>query len=115
MKPDDATTVMVTVNDEPWSRVASLHDVGPGDQVFVLNSQTGNVIFGDGVHGALPPVGSTITASYSYGAAAAGNISKRIDDSSDLAKFWIIVRADCQELGWGNRVDELFDDTTRAL
>jgi hypothetical protein len=114
MKPEVATTVMVTVNNEPWSRVASLHDAGPDDQVFVLNSQTGNVIFGDGVNGAVPPTGSNITASYSYGSAAAGNITKRIDDSRDLAKFWIIVRADRQELGWGNRIGELLDDSTRA-
>jgi hypothetical protein len=105
MKPQDAITIMVTVNNEAWRRVASMQDAGPDDPVFVLNSQTGTIIFGDGVNGAIPPIGSNITASYNYGAAATGNISKRIDDSGDLAKFWVIARADRQELGWGNRVD----------
>jgi hypothetical protein len=111
MTQEDATTIMVTVNNEPWSRVASLQNAGPDDQVFVAHTQTGagttTVAFGDGSNGAVPPIGSNITVSYSYGAGAAGNISKRIDDSGDLAKFWVIVRADRQELGWGIRVDPL--------
>jgi hypothetical protein len=106
MKPSDATTVMVTVNNERWRRVASLQDAGPDDTVFVLNSQTGTVIFGNGAQGARPPIGSTVAVSYSFGAGAAGNISKTVDDGGDLAKFWVIVRADRQELGWGSRVDQ---------
>jgi hypothetical protein len=105
MTPEDATTVMVTVNNERWRRVSSLQDAGPDDTVFALNHQTGTVIFGNGAQGARPPMGSTVTVSYSFGAGAAGNVSKRVDDVGDLAKFWICVGADCQELGWGSRVD----------
>lgn len=103
MEPGDATTVMVTVNNERWSRVSSFRDAGPGDTVFVLDPQSGTVIFGDGAQGARPPIGSTVTVSYRFGAGAAGNISKRVDDGGDLAKFWVVVRADCQELGWGSK------------
>jgi hypothetical protein len=103
MKREDATTVIVTVNHERWSRVATFQDAGPDDTVFVLNPQTGTVSFGTGVQGARPPIGSTVSVSYRAGAGAAGNISKRIDDDGDLAKFWVIVRADLQELGWGSK------------
>ena len=106
MTSEDATTIMVTVNNERWRRVSSLQDAGPDDTVFVLNRQTGTVIFGNGAQGARPPIGSTVSVSYSFGAGAAGNISKRIDDGDDLAKFWVIVRADGHELGWGSRVDQ---------
>ena len=102
MKPEDATTITVTVNNEGWSRVSSLQDAGPDDTVFVLNPQTGTVVFGNGAQGARPPIGATVTIRYCLGAGAAGNISKRIDDSGDLAKFWVIVRADRQALGWGS-------------
>jgi hypothetical protein len=46
MEPKGAVTVMVTVNDAPWHRVPSLQDAGPDDAVFVLNPQTGTIIFG---------------------------------------------------------------------
>ena len=103
MKASDAATVMVTVNNVGWSCVASLQDAGPDDTVFVLNPQTGTVSFGNGAQGARPPIGSTVTVGYRFGAGAAGNISKRIDNGGDLAKFWVVVRADYQELGWGSK------------
>jgi hypothetical protein len=96
-------TVVVTVNNDPWNVVSSLRDVGPSDPVYTLNRETGTITFGDGVNGATPPVGSTINVSYRYGAGSAGNISKRIDDDCDAAKFWVVVRESYHILGWGDR------------
>jgi hypothetical protein len=99
----DAGTVTVTVDDHEWSLVSSLRDAGSSDAAYVLNQETGSIGFGDGVHGARPRVGSTITVRYSRGAGSVGNISKRIDENVDVEKFWVIVR-DCQQaLGWGDR------------
>jgi alpha-N-arabinofuranosidase len=99
----DAGTVTVTVDDHEWSLVSSLRDAGSSDAAYVLNQETGSIRFGDGVHGARPRVGSTITVRYSRGAGSVGNISKRIDENVDVEKFWVIVR-DCQQaLGWGDR------------
>jgi hypothetical protein len=96
-------TVVVTVNNHQWNAVLSFRDAGPNDTVYMLNPETGTITFGDGVNGAIVPIGSTIIVSYRYGAGAAGNISKRIEDDSDVAKFWVVVRESCQILGWGNR------------
>jgi hypothetical protein len=97
------TTVVVTVNNQPWSAVRSLRDSGLSDSVYTLNPETGTIEFGDGINGAKPPVGSTIGVSYSYGGGSAGNISKGIDDAADVTKFWVVVGENHQALGWGDR------------
>jgi alpha-N-arabinofuranosidase len=99
----DAGTVTVTVDDHEWSLVSSLRDAGSSDAAYVLNQETGSIRFGDGVHGARPRVGSTITVRYSRGAGSVGNISKRIDENVDVEKFWVIVGECQQALGWGDR------------
>jgi hypothetical protein len=98
-----AGTVTVTVDDQEWSLVSSLRDAGSSDAVYVLNQETGSIRFGDGVHGARPRVGSTITVRYSCGAGSVGNVSKGIDENEDVEKFWVIVRERQQALGWGDR------------
>jgi len=95
--------IVVSVNNREWRLVSNLRDAGPTDAVFILDSQSGSVRFGNGVQGAKPPVGSTITVSYRQGTGCAGNISKKIHDAADVTKFWVIVRDQAQILGWGNR------------
>jgi hypothetical protein len=92
--------VVVTVNNRQWRAVSSFRDAGPDDAVFTLNHETGNIAFGDGVNGAKPPVGSVITVGYRHGSGSAGNISKRIDDESQLTKFWVIAGDSEQSVGW---------------
>jgi len=43
-------------------------------KVFLLNAESGEVRFGDGIRGARPPDGATIRASYDYAVGAAGNV-----------------------------------------
>jgi hypothetical protein len=93
----------VTIDDREWSLVSSLRDAGSSDAVYVLNQETGSIGLGDGVHGAKPRVGSTITVRYSRGAGSVGNISKRIDENEDVEKFWVTVRESRQASGWGDR------------
>jgi hypothetical protein len=93
--------VVVTANKRQWNAVSSFRDAGPNDAAFTLNQGTGNIAFGDGVSGAKPPVGSVITVGYRHGSGSASNVSKRIDDESELTKFWVIVRDSEQSLGWG--------------
>jgi hypothetical protein len=98
-----AAKITVSVNDRQWRPVLSLRDAGPGDAVFVLDPQSGSIRFGNGLHGAKPPVGSTITVSYRNGAGSSGNLSKKIYDAADVMKFWVVARRGAQSLGWGNR------------
>ncbi|MEP6903118.1 MAG: baseplate J/gp47 family protein [Actinomycetota bacterium] len=43
-------------------------------QVFTVNAESGEIKFGDGLHGTRPPLGAKISVSYDYGAGIAGNV-----------------------------------------
>jgi alpha-L-arabinofuranosidase len=57
----------VYVNGKAWSPVADLSSAGPDDDVYTLDAATGMVAFGDGAHGAVPPTGARVTATYQSG------------------------------------------------
>lgn len=70
----------LTVNGEHWKRLDSIYRASPNDAVYSLDRKTGEITFGDGVHGRrLPADGATIEASYRYGtgdeAAADGGLT----------------------------------------
>jgi hypothetical protein len=86
-------TVVLRVDDTPWTRIDDLYTASPevpvadlrlapgvrtpqprDPRVFTVDAATGTVSFGDGMHGARPPAGAAIRAEYSYGAGAAGNV-----------------------------------------
>jgi alpha-N-arabinofuranosidase len=62
--PVEASSVRVEVAGRAWGRVDSLTEAGPNDRVYVLDATHGRVVFGDGTHGAIPPSGSAVLASY---------------------------------------------------
>lgn len=43
-------------------------------KVFTVNSESGEIKFGDGLHGQRPPLDARITVSYDFGAGIAGNV-----------------------------------------
>jgi predicted phage baseplate assembly protein len=88
--PDSVT---ISVNAAAWTEVGDLYSAGaevpvpdlrlpPGAPsppqtpatVYTVDPASGTVTFGDGMHGARPPLGATIRASYAYGAGRAGNV-----------------------------------------
>jgi alpha-N-arabinofuranosidase len=50
-----------------WQRVTSLASAASTDSVYQINDATGAIQFGDGVHGAIPASGATITVTYTSG------------------------------------------------
>ena len=56
----DREPVTVVVNGEPWQVVDSLANAGPDAAVFTLDPSTGEITFGDGVHGRVPAQGSIV-------------------------------------------------------
>jgi hypothetical protein len=81
------------VADRDWREVSDLFAAGPEvpvqdprDQpgtpppeplhakVFVVNAESGEIRFGDGIRGARPPRGSVIRADYDYGVGRTGNV-----------------------------------------
>lgn len=59
----------------PWSEVSDFHASGPEDRHYRLNRQTGEVRFGDGQYGRVPPRGvrNVRATEYLMGGGAAGN------------------------------------------
>jgi uncharacterized phage protein gp47/JayE len=75
----NSLTVYVDLGTGPaaWTYVPYLINYGPFDQVyttFVDANQVTYVIFGDNVNGYVPPLGSPITATYTYGVGSLGNV-----------------------------------------
>lgn len=61
--------------EEPWERVEDFLASGPDSLHFVLNETKGEIKFGDGKHGLIPPAGVEIVArKYRYGGGSAGNV-----------------------------------------
>ncbi|MGZ4656297.1 MAG: putative baseplate assembly protein [Blastococcus sp.] len=58
---------------QAWDRTPDFASSGPLDHSYVLDRERGEVRFGDGRHGAVPPAGSTVRASYRSGGGSAGN------------------------------------------
>ena len=57
----------ITVDDESWTRVQDLSNAPASAKVYELDPATGEITFGDGVHGAIPPSDSVVRASYESG------------------------------------------------
>jgi predicted phage baseplate assembly protein len=47
---------------------------GGAPEVFVVDLESGEIRFGDGAHGARPPIGATLRADYDYSVGRAGNV-----------------------------------------
>jgi len=88
-------SVKLTVNGEVWQRIDDLNTAAPevpprsprlasetlapqnsisDSQVFSLDCESGEVRFGDGIHGMRPPINATIQVSYAYGGGSAGMV-----------------------------------------
>lgn len=60
-------TLSVFVAGRSWRAVGDLAVAPPGAPVYSYDSATGAITFGNGRHGAVPPAGSLVTASYESG------------------------------------------------
>ena len=94
-------TIEVTVDGDAWTQVENFANIGPSDTAFVVHTKDGiaSIIFGDGVHGAVPPSGSGVTITYRNGSGSTGHVSKHIDIEGDTRKFWIISRQELTATG----------------
>jgi predicted phage baseplate assembly protein len=59
-----------------WRRCERLSDQGPDDNVYELDAATGQIIFGNGVNGRIPPAGSQILFTYSVSDGEEGRVAR---------------------------------------
>jgi alpha-L-arabinofuranosidase len=89
--PVAARSVRVVNDGRVWTRVDDLSSAGASARVFTLDAENGRVQFGDGVHGAIPPRGSTVRASYRsvhQGYFAFARRMKEVDPSIRVCSTW---------------------------
>ncbi|MET8762628.1 putative baseplate assembly protein [Lentzea sp. NPDC004782] len=65
----------VRVSGAEWVAVDSLVDSFGDDRHYEIDRNTGEVLFGDGTHGAVPAPGEQITIDYVAGGGTAGNVA----------------------------------------
>ncbi len=65
--PVATSTQTITVSGVAWTEVPDLSAVGPDDTVYEFDPQTGEIRFGDGVHGRIPPLAAAIRTAYESG------------------------------------------------
>ncbi len=59
-----------------WMQVEDFFESGPKSRHFLFDGALGEVYFGDGIKGMIPPIGTdNIKASYRYGGGTAGNLA----------------------------------------
>jgi len=84
--------IRVKVNGRLWKQVKRFVQSGPTDRHYIIetNGNKTTVVFGDGVHGAIPPSGSNVEATYRTGSGTAGEVtvSFRARDQG----LWIAIR-----------------------
>jgi hypothetical protein len=69
-------TGKVVDNWVQWKQVEELFDCGPRDRDYILDGASGEIIFGDGIHGMIPPIGrENIKVSYRFGGGVNGNVA----------------------------------------
>jgi hypothetical protein len=71
LQKEDKRAVLNTVDDLPgnwvlWKQVVDPSDEPHDARVYALNESTGEIRFGDGRHGAIPPIGVDSIVAFSY-------------------------------------------------
>lgn len=90
-----ADTVQSAVPGQPgdwvlWRQVGDPADSGPGERVYALDAASGEIRFGDGLHGAIVPIGRDAVMAFRYrrtepGTGAAGTApANEVTDGASL-------------------------------
>ncbi|GEM46019.1 putative baseplate assembly protein [Deinococcus cellulosilyticus] len=104
-----AVHVRVGTETETWTRVSDLHEAAPEvilpdpslpptvrkvyeqqSRVYVLDAESGEIRFGDGLRGTRPPVQAQIRADYAYSVGAKGNLGEKAITSIEHPKVKVL-------------------------
>lgn len=90
-KPFQRPGFSLSVDGQAWQRVKDLSQAGPNDLVYAVRPTEGEVVFGDGRHGAIPPAGTLVTATYQtkfQGFFSFARRMKAVDPTIDVCASW---------------------------
>ncbi|MCK6546763.1 putative baseplate assembly protein [Myxococcota bacterium] len=120
-----AETVVLTVDGVRWLRTDALDAapreaadpgsdaVGDDARVFTIDRASGEVRFGNGLHGARPPRGAVVVARYDFGGGIAGNVG--IEAISSGARLPSGVRVSNPIPTWGGTEPESQREAERRI
>ncbi len=76
VRPESIRVIVQGANTtgELWRLTDDLLSAGVEEKVFTLDPESGQICFGDGLHGARPQPSERLLASYEYGGGAQGNV-----------------------------------------
>ncbi len=95
IKEGSLETIIADPDGTPvtWTRVDDLSTAGPNDKVFQLDWWEGVILFGDGVHGEIPPASTEFECTYTttpdvlrYGSAGSG--PGQFSDPTGVCAIW---------------------------
>ncbi len=67
-------TQIVTIKGEDWQEVDDFDASKPEDNHYIIDRETGEITFGDGIRGRVPPPNEVIYITYRHGGGEQGNI-----------------------------------------
>jgi len=98
-----------------WVEVDDFDATGPKDPCYVVNYDTGMVLFGDGIRGLIPPEGANnIKAAYRSGGGEAGNMKAGAIDLIPDANFAMLAVRNDQAASGGAKEETLEEAIFRA-
>jgi hypothetical protein len=102
----------ILVAGTEWQAVDSLVNSAPEDRHVELDTVSGEIQFGDGVHGAIPAEGAAVVVDYLTGGGSAGNVAaRRLTVLRDAVPFVSAVQNRLP--AWGGRDPEPVEEARR--
>ena len=131
-KPVLSDSLVLLVNGEQWQEIDDLYAAAaevppnsprfagqsdqtsqPSSKVFSLDKESGQIRFGDGIHGARPPAGAVIQASYAYGGGTQGMVG--IGSINKGAALPAGVKVNNPVPTWGGREAETVEQAEKRI
>jgi hypothetical protein len=98
-----------------WQRTDDLLAAGENDEVFIVDQESGQIRFGDGLHGARPLAASRLRASYLYGGGTQGNVSIGAIKSSPDVRLQGGFKIETPIATWGGDLGETVPEGERNI
>jgi Baseplate J-like protein len=98
--------------DQPWSEAQVWDLAGPHDRVYLLTPERGEIVFGNGRAGRVPPAGAKIFCRYRIGGGPEGNIPAGLLTAAALPALTVVQP--CAAAG-GALAETLAEAKGRAL
>jgi hypothetical protein len=99
-----------------WSQIEVLDAAEKGERCYSLDADTGTITFGDGVHGAIPPVGtdSIVARIYKVGGGSAANLVKAWSDINLISPISAVSQVVAPADAAGGSDPQTADEIIRA-